>query len=250
MTSLDSTMTTVVPRPRTSTPRRRAFRFEHRCLRMLIAFCGIFAVAVLSLSLLADIHVGFLLILMAARLPADIGRHGGEQERLLRSSLGISRADAVRTHFWMVLLCQLPLVVAAAWSILAREYGADETHWSTFSYSPGPSTPVLSDHLVDIGLWVAAILWVHALLGGEASRLGRGPSSSRAIALFLGVCILEWLILVATWLVIDVAVLRSSVDMATMSAVSRTAQWITVALSLTSGIVVLWRARRRWIREA
>lgn len=248
-----STAVTTPQRVRPTTPLRRAIALERKHHQALVGFYGLLAVAVIQLSVFADFHLGFVLILLAARVPADLVTHRHDDELLLRASYGISRADAVRARFWMVLWCQAPLVLGAAWSILARDYGADDSHWSTFSYSPGPSTPALRDHLVDIGLWFAAICWVHALLGGEADRPGRGPAGARAVALFLGVCIIQWMLLVGMW-----ALTRLPIEQDTgaddffprMIDAGIAAQWITMALALGGAILVLLWRRRRWIRTA
>lgn len=247
-----STVVITTHRERPTTPLRRAFALEREHHQALVGFYGLLAVAVIQLSVFGGIHLGFVLILLAARVPANLVTHRHDDELLLRASYGISRADAARARFWMVLWCQAPLVLGAAWSILARDYGADGSHWSTFSSSPGPSTPVLRDHLVDIGLWTAAIIWVHALLGGEANRPGRGPAGARAIALFLGVSIIEGIVLAGAWWVLRVLEEGdpSAGDPSTMIATSATAQWITMALALGSAILVLLWRRRRWIRTA
>lgn len=248
-----STAVTTPQRGRPTTPLRRAVAREREHHQSLVGVYGLLAVAVIQLSVFADVHLGFILILLAARVPADLVTHRHDEERLLRASYGISRADAVRARFWMVLGCQAPLVLGAAWSILARDYGADDSHWSTFSCSPGPSTLVLRDHLVDIGLWLAAICWVHALLGGEADRPGRGPAGARAVALFVGVCIIEWMLLVGIWALTRLPIERdigSDDFFPRMVEAGTAAQWITTALALGSAILVLLWRRRPWIRTA
>lgn len=247
-----SATVTTPHRMRPSSPSRRALALERRHHRDLAGFYGLLAVAVIQLSVLGGIHLGFVLILLAARVPADLVSHRHDDERLLRASYGISRADAARARFWLVLWCQTPLVLGAAWSVLARDYGTGGSHWSTFSYSPGPSTPVLRDHLVDIGLWTAAVIWVHALLGGEANRPGRGPAGARAIALFLGVSIIEGIVLAGAWWVLRAVEEGgpNSVDLSTMIATSATAQWVTMVLALGTAILVLLWRRRRWTRTA
>lgn len=252
MNPLDTAITPAARRERPTGSLRRAFALEHKHHYDLLGLYGILAVVVIQLSWFAEIHVGFVLILLAARAPCDLVGRRHDDERLLRASLGISRADAVRTRFLMVLWCQVLLMAGAAWSILARDYGPDDLHWSSFASSPGPAALTLQDHLVDIGLWVAAIMWVHALLGGEANRPGRGPAGARAIALFIGVSIMECMLLIGVWWLVRLPFENSPSggDMTSFAQTSSTAQLITVALALGSAVLVLLWRRRSWIRHA
>lgn len=242
---------------RPSAPLRRALSHEWRQHRDVIAFHGVIAVILIQLAWLFDIPLGVVLILLAARLPADLADKQPEDGRMLRSSLGISRADAVRARVLVTIGGQLMLAAATAWIILVTDHAPAQVHWSGFdsrsAASPGPTVPGLWDHLADIGLWSGAILWSHALIGGEAFQLGRRPTGPRAIALYLGVCLLAYLVLMGCWLLASYLLMElgmNDVDGRRFVAAAGLAQSITVALTLGGGATALLLAKRRWIRRA
>lgn len=239
---------------RPSTPLRRALGFEVRQHWDVLAFHGVIAVILVLLAWYVDVALGVVLILLAARLPADFVDRRPVDGRMLRSSLGISRADAVRARFLVVIAGQLLLAVAAAWIILLIDPAPSESHWSTFDIgsSLGPVPLTLRDHLVDIGLWSGAIAWSHALIGGEASRLDKRPTGRRAIALYLGVCLLALVVLTVSGVLTNHLLGAGSggIDLQRAFAVAEISQAITVALTLGGGITALLMARRRWIRRA
>lgn len=241
---------------RPSNPRRRALGFEVRHHWDVLAFHGVLATILIVLAQHIHVTLGVVLILLAARLPADLADQVREEGRMLRSSLGISRADAVRARTLVVLAGQLLLAAGAAWIILITDHAPGHTHWSTFEISPagfGPSPLTLRDHLVDIGLWSGAIIWTHALIGGEVFQLGRRATGRRAIALFLGVCLLSYLVLVAGALLTNYALMTAGADGSggsRFAAAAMTAQIFALVLTLGGGIVALLMARRRWIRRA
>ena len=242
---------------RPSTALRRALGHEWRQHRDVIAFHGVISMILIQLAWLLDIPLGVVLILLAARLPADFADTRPGDGRLLRSSLGISRADAVRARFLLVTAGQLLLMIAAAWIILITDHAAGYTHWSSFditsSTGAGPAPPALWEHLVDVGLWSGAIVWTHALIGGEASRLGTQPTGRRALALYLGICLLAYLVLTLSMLLISSLLMVLGIDGAEghrFIAASTAAQAVTVALTLGGGSAALLLSRRRWIRRA
>lgn len=242
---------------RPSTALRRALDHEWRQHRDVIAFHGVIAVILIQLAWLLDIPFGVVLILLAARLSADFADTRPEDARLLRSSLGISRADAVRARFLLVIAGQLLLALAASWIILITHHPTGYTHWSGFDIASStgtrPAPPALWDHLVDIGLWSGAIIWTHALIGGEAFQLGTLPTGRRALALYLGVCLLAFLVLTLSMVLISSLLMVLGIDGADghrFIVASTAAQAITVALTLGGGTVALLCNRRRWVRRA
>lgn len=241
---------------RPSTPLRRALGVEMRLHRDVLAIYGMIAVLLLLLAWYIDLPFGVVLILLAARLPADLADTRVEDGLMLRSSLGISRADAIRTRFALVTASQFLLAIAAAGIILVTDHAPSYTHWSSFEISRDGSVPVpltLRDHLVDIGLWSGAIAWTHALIGGEAFRLGRRPTGRRALALFLGVCLLTYLVLMGSMLLTSYLLMTAGIDGIDgfrFVAAATTAQLLALVLTLGGGITALAVARRRWIRRA
>lgn len=249
------------PAPPTATgrprgPLRRALGVEWHQHRGLLAFHTVLALVLVLLAVLLEVRLGWVLILLAARLPADLADKRPQDGRMLRSSLGISRADAVRARVLVVTGGQLLLAIGAAWIILTIDNGPGAAHWSSFdsrSADLGPSPPTLWDHLVDIALWSGALLWAHALIGGEAFRLDKRPMGARAIALFLGACLLAYLVLTIAMLLTSYLLMTfgvDGIDGARFVAAAMTAQILTVVLTLGGGIAVLWRNRRRWVRRA
>lgn len=241
---------------RPSNPRRRALGFEVRHHWDVLAFHGVLATILIVLAQHIHVTMGVVLILLAARLPADLADQVREEGRMLRSSLGISRADAVRARTLVILAGQLLLAAGTAWIILITDHAPGYTHWSAIDISPvgsGPSPLTLKDHLVDIGLWSGAIIWTHALIGGEAFRLGRRPTGRRAIALFLGVCLVTYLALWISALLTNYALMTAGVDEiggSRSGAAATTAQILALVLTTGGGIAALLMARRRWIRRA
>lgn len=256
MTSTDQTPAAAGTPARPSTALRRALGLEVHQHRDVLAFHGVVAVILILLAWLPNVPFGIVAILLAARLPADLADQVPEDGRMLRSSLGISRADAIRARFLVVTGGQLMLAIAAAWVILVTDHGSGQSHWSTFEFSRdgfGPSPLTLRDHLVDIGLWSGAIAWTHALIGGEAFRLDKRPTGRRAIALFLGVSLLSYLMFRGSMMLTSYVLTTAGiggVDGSQFVAAATTAQIVALVLTLGGGITALLMARRRWIRRA
>lgn len=242
---------------RPSTPLRRALGHEWRQRQIALVLYGAFAIALVLLHAFLGLRLGVLLILLAARLPADLADPVLEDGRQLRSSLGISRADAVRARTALVAAGQLVLGLCAAWIILFGEWPPGAMHWSSVDVvtaSDGGSTPpVVWEHLVDIGLWSGAIAWTHALVGGDAFRLEARITGRRAIARFLGVCLLAYLVLAGSALVMSYLLLAAGVegtDGSRFITASVAGQVLTVGLVLGGGVAALLLRYRRWVRQA
>lgn len=239
-------------RRRPATPLRRALGHELRLSWDLLALYGAFIVVALQCANLLDVRLGIVLILLAARLPADLADRVPESGRQLRAALGISRADAVRARTLLLSAAQLVLVLGTAGVILLSEWGPGEAHWSSID-SGGSSLATLRDHLVDIGLFSGAIAWTHALVGGDAFRLGSRPSGSRAVALYLGVSLLIGLVLWGSALLTSALLLNAGVDDgqgARFVIAEGVAQGIALGLALGGGVTALALRCRRWVRRA
>lgn len=246
----------LVATARPSTPLRRALGLEWRRRRDLLALYGTLAVALVLLAALLEIRLGVVLILLAARLPADLADRVPEDGRQLRSALGISRADAVRARTALVVAGQLVLAACAACIILLSDWPTDALHWSSVDIGTGTgrwAPPLLWAHLVDIGLWGGAIAWTHALIGGDAFRLDVRLPGRRAIARFLGVCVLAYLVLGGSMLLVSgllPAAGFEDTDASRVLIASVSAQALTVALALGGGVTALLLRHRRWVRRA
>ncbi|MDN6400908.1 MAG: hypothetical protein L0K01_10745, partial [Brachybacterium sp.] len=92
----DSALT--IARQRPSTPLRRALALEwHRHRDRLLLF-AVLSVVIGVIAVVLDVRLGWVALLLAARLPADLADRVPDEGRQLRSALGISRADAVRAR--------------------------------------------------------------------------------------------------------------------------------------------------------
>ncbi|AXK44385.1 hypothetical protein [Brachybacterium saurashtrense] len=247
-------------RKRPSTPARRALGLEWIHHRDRILLYALLAVAIAVIAAVTDIRLGWIAILLAAWMPATLAEDGTDDGRLQRSALGISRADAVRARTLMVCVSQLVLALGAAAVILLAQWPPEERHWASvdgrpFSFS-APTAMGLMDHLVDIGLWSGALLWAHALVGGSAFRVGERVGKLRAMATFLGVC------LVATVLFgVSVAVASAAHGLPVLDDAdalsgtgllleARLGQILTLLVTLGGGALALVLAHRRWVRRA
>lgn len=250
-----SALTTARQRP--STPLRRALGHEWRRCRHLLALYGVLITVTLQCAIHLDLRLGFVLILLAVRLPADLADPVLEDGRQLRSALGISRADTVRARTLLVSGGQLLLVLGTAGVILLSDWPPGTRHWSTLqvatSLDPGPASPTLGDHLVDIGLFSGAIAWTHALIGGDAFRLGARLTGRRAVAVYLGTCLLLGVVLSLSGMLTAELLLRVGTDddpYAPFALAAKSAQGIAVSLALGGGIAALVLRARRWVRRA
>ncbi|ATG52785.1 hypothetical protein CFK38_15565 [Brachybacterium vulturis] len=146
---------------------------------------------------------------------------------------------------------------------MLTDWPPDERHWASFDVrersgaAPHPMGPV--DHLVDIGLWSGVLLWTHALVGGSAFRLGERASKLRAIAAFLGVCILAGLVFSASSLLVgwastpagpETTTALETIGAARFVLTARSGQAIALLVTLCGGALALVVARRRWVRRA
>ena len=249
--------TPITARQRPSTPLRRALGHELRRRRDLFALYGVIMTVCLQCAVHLDLRLGFVLILLAVRLPADLADPVLEDGRQLRSALGISRADAVRARTLLISSGQFLLVLGTVGVILLSDWQSGSQHWSTLQVAtgtdPGPAPPGLWDHLVDIGLFSGAIAWTHALIGGDAFRLGARLTGVRAIAQYLGVCLLSWLVLSGGVLLAGALPQGAGADEAPGArwAIATTlAQVIALVLSFAGGIAALVLRSRRWVRRA
>lgn len=245
------------PRLRPSTPLRRALGLEWRRRRDLLALYGAFVLVALLLAVLFDVRLGVVLILLAVRLPADLADPVLEDGLQLRSALGISRADAVRARTLLVSTVQLLLVLGAAGVILLSDWAPETQHWNDLgivsAHDDGSAPPTTWEHLVDIGLFSGAIAWSHALAGGDAFRLGVRLTGRHAIARYLGVCLLTYLVLIGSMLLTSGLLLSAGVDddLGTRFVIAeRAAQVATLVLALGGGIAALLLRTRRWVRSA
>lgn len=239
-------------RRRPASPLRRALGHELRRSWDLLALYGTFVVVALQCANLLDLRLGFVLILLAVRLPADLADRAPEDGRQLRAALGISRADAVRARTVLTCAGQLLLVLGTAGGILLSDWAPGEAHWSSID-SGGTSLVTLRDHLVDIGLFSGAIAWTHALSGGAAFRLGARPSGRRAAALYLGVCLPIGFVLWGSALLTSTLLLSAGVDdgQGTRFVIAEgVAQATALLLSLGGGVTALVLRSRRWVRRA
>ncbi|MGO1503418.1 MAG: hypothetical protein ACTHWV_00470 [Brachybacterium sp.] len=244
-------------RQRPSTSLRRALWHEWRRRRDLFALYGTFMTVALLCAIHLDFRLGVVLILLAVRLPADLADPVLEDGMQLRSSLGISRADAVRARTLLVSAGQLLLALGAAGVILLSDWAPGAQHWSSLGIvtanDDGSSPPALWDHLVDIGLFSGAIAWTHALIGGDAFRLGARMTGRRAVVWFLGVCLLIYLALVGSMLLTSGLLLSAGADddLGTRFVIAeRVAQGTALLLTLGGGITALVLRYRRWVRRA
>lgn len=244
-------------RQRPSTSLRRALWHEWRRRRDLFALYGTFMTVALLCAIHLDFRLGVVLILLAVRLPADLADPVLEDGMQLRSSLGISRADAVRARTLLVSAGQLLLALGAAGVILLSDWAPGAQHWSSLGIvtanDDGSSPPALWDHLVDIGLFSGAIAWTHALIGGDAFRLGARMSGRRAVARFLGICILLGVVLSVSGMLTNELLLRAGAHdnpSARYAFTERAAQVIALNLALGGGITALVLRSRRWVRRA
>ncbi len=241
---------------RPSTPLRRALDLEWRRRRDLLALYGALSLALVLLAVLLEVRLGVVLILLAARLPADLADPVPEDGRQLRSALGISRADAVRARTALVTAGQLGLAACAAGIILLSDWPADALHWSSVDIATGTgrwAPPLLWAHLVDIALWSGALAWTHALVGGDAFRLDVRLTGRRAIARFLGVCLLSYLVLWGSMLLISYLMLTGGFEDSGASrfiVASVAGQVLTIGLVLGGGVTALLLRHRRWVRRA
>lgn len=256
MTGAAPTPTAPVAPARPSTALRRALGLEWHRRRDLLALYGALALGLVLLAVLLDIRLGVVLILLAARLPADLADPVLEDGRQLRSALGISRADAVRARTVLVAAGQLALAVCAACIILVSDVPAGAVHWSSSEIGTAAgrwAPPPRWAHLVDIGLWSGALAWSHALVGGDAFRLGAGLTGRRAIGRFLGVCVLSALMLVAGTLLISALLSAAGyegTDGSRFMLASMAGQALTVGLTLGGGVAALLLRHRVWARRA
>src|SRR5699024_11569835 len=102
----------------------------------------------------------------------------------------------------------------------------------------GPASPTLGDHLVDIGLFSGAIAWTHALMGGDAFRLGARLTGRRAVAVYLGTCLLLGVVLSLSGMLTAELLLRVGTDddpYAPFALAAKSAQGIAVGLALGGG---------------
>lgn len=242
---------------RPSTPLRRALGLEWRRRRDLLALYGAFIVIAILLAVFLDFRLGVVLILLAVRLPADLADPVLEDGRQLRSSLGISRADAVRARTLLVSAVQLLLAFGAACVILLSDWAAGAQHWNSLgvvtAHDDGSSPPTRWEHFVDIGLFSGAIAWTHALTGGYAFRPGARLTGRHAVARFLGVCLLVCAVLVGSMLLTSGLLLSAGFDddLGTRFVIAeRVAQVATLLLTLGGGITALMLSSRRWVRRA
>lgn len=241
---------------------RPALRLEWRLHHELLLIYAALAVGIVLVAVVADLRLGVVAILLAARLPADLADRVPEDGRQLRSSLGISRADAVRARTLVVCGGQLMLALAAAGAILLTDWLPGEGHWSSLRYSragEAPTTVASWAHLLDIGLWTGAILWTHALSGGRAFRLGARPSGMGAMAQFLGCCLLAWFLFISSAQVITMVLMTADTGVLVelralgdhpFAVGARFGQVLTLIPVLGGGILALLLARRRWVRRA
>ena len=246
-----------IAQKRPSTPLRRALGHEWRRRRDLFALYGVFMTVALQCAILFDFRLGIVLILLAVRLPADLADPVLEDGQQLRSTLGISRTHAVRARTLLICAGQLVLVLGAAGIILLSDWAPGSLHWSGFdivtAQDDGSLPPDLGDHLVDIGLFSGAIAWTHALIGGDAFRLGARLTGRRAVAQYLGVCLVVWLLLTATVMLASHILLSNGIDDALGTRfvlAERIAQGTALLLTLGGGITALALRSRRWVRRA
>lgn len=253
-----SVLASTTPRP--STPVRRALGLEWTHHRDRIVLYALLAVVIAVIAAATDVRLGWVALLLAARMPAALAEGGTEDGRLQRSALGISRADSVRARTLMVCAAQLVLALGAAAAILLAQWPSGERHWASvdfrpFSYS-APTPMGLTDHLVDIGLWTGALLWTHALTGGSAFRLGERVGQIGAMATFLGVGLVAGVLFSASTLGMSLVVALPFFDSvealsgSTFTLEARLGQVITLLLTLGGGVLALVLAQRRWVRRA
>lgn len=244
-------------RQRPSTPLRRALGIERRRRRDLLALYGAFIVVAILCAVFLDLRLGVLLILLAVRLPADLADAVLEDGRQLRSSLGVSRADAVRARTVLVSTVQFVLILGAAGVILLSDWAPESQHWNDLGIvtagDDGSSAPTRWEHLVDIGLFSGAIAWSHALTGGDAFRLGARLTGRHTVARYLGVCLLAFLVLAGSMLLASGLLLSVGVDddLGTRFVIAeRVAQVTALLLTLGGGVTALVLRSRRWARRA
>ena len=145
----------------------------------------------------------------------------------------------------MVCAGQLVLALGAAGAILLGDWPASARHWSSFDIRPtseGLRPMGWRDHLMDIGLWIGALLWTHALTGGRAFDLGVRPSAVVALARFLGCCLLAGAGIAVAWWLLG-AVLPAVTA-------ARLAQVLVLVLTLGGGALPLVLGQRRWRHRA
>ena len=262
MTGTADQRTAARPAPRPLTPLRRALGLEWHHHRVRILLYAMLAVVIALVAVFVDLRLGWLAILLAARLPADLADAVPEDGRQQRSALGISRADAVRARTVLICAGQLVLALGAVGAICLTEWPPEQRHWSGFdirSTGLGPLPMTWWDHLVDIGLWSGAILWTHALVGGRAFRPGAKLSGVDALARFLGVSLLAGLVVAGSTLLASFVLLNlesegaASFDTDAITrfvVAARAGQLVTLTLAFVGGIVALLIAQRRWARRS
>ncbi|MDN5822267.1 MAG: hypothetical protein L0H39_12360, partial [Brachybacterium sp.] len=245
---------------RPSGPLYRGLVLEWRRNRERLLVYAVLTVTITLIAVIFGVRLGFVAILLAARLPADLADPEPKDARQLRSALGISRADGVRARTLMISAGQLMLALGAAGAILLTDWQPGERHWASFDGSrngAGALPMTWPDHLVDIGLWTGAILWTHALSGGRAFRLDERPSGLSTMARFLGLCLLAALMFVGLVQIVNmmlmtmdtgvIGVLDAMYDSRFVAA-ARIGQLLTLIPVLGGGIIALLLASRRWAR--
>lgn len=266
-------MTTTATRPTTTreTDRRerraalvRGLHLEfarHRCyLLMSVALCLLLVAG----SLVWTFQLGFLVILWTLHLPAKLASPvkdvawRGDRDQLWRATQGVSRADTVRARTLLIGIAQTFAVLVVTALVLINNVGV-----TSLVLVPG------SERLVEISAaWLlavgpltftAAIVWSHAVVGGQALRSGRAYVLASSLCTYVAVYLA--LGLGSLFAAIGVSFLAgdgvdSFMPEPELFLESDAGQWslltaiLVPLLALLAGIYALVRRSRRWARGA
>lgn len=247
---MSSTATSTDPhRADRSTALRRGIRLDLALHRdFLLGATAISGLLVLA-AVFANVELGFVVLLLGLYLPAEFASKDqdvawrGDRDQMLRSTLRVSRADTALSRTVLIAAGQvIAIALVTVIVIVNRTTMATDLEMS-FASDPGAGT---WGTVIDPLTFAAAMIWSHAIVGGQALRFGRRFVFASALGTFIAVHVV---VTVASLLAAAGTLLVTQGSMyADSSPLSMTVAGVVPLLALLAAVIVLVRRSRRWAR--
>lgn len=230
---------------------RRAIRLDLALHRDFLLGAAAISVLLVLAAVFANIELGFVVLLLGLYLPAEFASKDqdvawrGDRDQLLRSTLRVSRADTARSRTVLIAAGQVIAILLVTVIVIVNRTTAAADLGTGLVHDPGTGA---WGTVIDPLTFAAAMIWSHAMVGGQALRFGRRFVFASALGTFIAVHIV---VTVASLLAAAGTLLATRGSLyADTTSLSMTVAGAVPLLALLVAVLLLLRRSRRWARGA
>lgn len=241
-------------RPERRAALRRGLRLEFALHRGYLLTAAALSLLLLGGALFWHVELGFLVLIWALQLPAKLASPvknfawRGDRDQLWRATQRVSRADTARARTLLIAIGQVFALLAVTAIVIINQTDAS-LPFSNGVFDAVPSKNWLWGAVLDPLSFSAAMVWSHAMVGGQALRYGRDYVVASAICTFVAVQIVVGIAAIGVLAATDAAL---SAPGSFATALLPTGPSLIAAviplLTLLIGVLFLVRRSRRWAR--